>query len=148
MKLADALDAVTLLGLDTAPVIYFIEAHSRHGPLVAEIVRRMQQGQLEAHTSVVTLAETMVQPLIHQNARLQDAYRTFLLRTTGIVTHAMRPATAERAATLRGRYRLPLPDALQVAQALDAGCQAFLTNDLRLKRVTDLRVVVLDELEL
>jgi hypothetical protein len=30
---------------------------------------------------------------------------------------------------------------------LEADCQAFLTNDAALKRVTELRVVVLDEVE-
>ena len=52
------------------------------------------------------------------------------------------------AAGFRARYHLLLPDALQIAVALEAGCEAFLTNDLTLKRVTDLRVLVLDELKL
>lgn len=42
---------------------------------------------------------------------------------------------------------MQLPDALQVAVALERGCEAFLTNDRRLARVTELRVLVLDELE-
>jgi predicted nucleic acid-binding protein len=37
---------------------------------------------------------------------------------------------------------------LQVAAALNVGCQAFLTNDMTLKRVIELRVLILDELEL
>ena len=41
-----------------------------------------------------------------------------------------------------------LPDALQLAVALQEGCEAFLTNDPRLKRVAEPRVLVLDELEL
>jgi predicted nucleic acid-binding protein len=43
---------------------------------------------------------------------------------------------------------LTLTDALQVAAALNAGCGTFLTNDVTLKRVTELRVLLLDELEL
>ncbi|MCC5664290.1 hypothetical protein LC653_10260 [Nostoc sp. CHAB 5784] len=45
------------------------------------------------------------------------------------------------------RYNLQLPDALQVAAAIIAGCEAFLTNDAALKRVTELRVLVVCELE-
>jgi predicted nucleic acid-binding protein len=41
-----------------------------------------------------------------------------------------------------------IDDALQVATALNSSCEAFLTNDSNLKRVTQLRVLVLDELEL
>jgi predicted nucleic acid-binding protein len=55
---------------------------------------------------------------------------------------------AERAADLRARWRIRTPDALQIATALDAGCQAFLTNDHALRRVTDLQILVLDDLEL
>jgi predicted nucleic acid-binding protein len=40
-----------------------------------------------------------------------------------------------------------LPDALQIAVALEEGCGAFLTNDRRLGRVSELRVLVLDDLE-
>jgi predicted nucleic acid-binding protein len=57
-------------------------------------------------------------------------------------------SVAERAAQLRAQYNLRTPDALHVASALEAACDAFLTNDLGLKRVTELRVLVLDELQL
>lgn len=36
---------------------------------------------------------------------------------------------------------------LQIATALTAGCEAFLSNDSSLKRVTELRVLTLDDLE-
>jgi predicted nucleic acid-binding protein len=55
---------------------------------------------------------------------------------------------AERAADLRARYNLRTPDALQLVTALEAGCAAFLTNDLALRRVTDLRVLALSALAL
>jgi predicted nucleic acid-binding protein len=49
---------------------------------------------------------------------------------------------------LRARYNLRTPDALQISAALETSCQAFLTNDTQLKRVTELRMLILDELEL
>jgi predicted nucleic acid-binding protein len=56
-------------------------------------------------------------------------------------------AVAESAAELRARYNLSLTDAFQIAAALSAGCDAFLSNDTALKRVTEFRVLVLDELQ-
>jgi len=53
---------------------------------------------------------------------------------------------AELAADLRARYNLRTPDALQVATALAHRCEAFLTNDARLKRVAEIRVLTLEEL--
>jgi len=54
---------------------------------------------------------------------------------------------AETAASLRSRYNIRTPDALHLATALDAGCAAFLTSDLGLKRVTEITILVLEELD-
>ncbi|MEH1906795.1 MAG: PIN domain-containing protein [Nostoc sp.] len=53
---------------------------------------------------------------------------------------------AREAARIRVRYNLQLPDALQVAAAIIAGCETFLTNDTALKRVMELRILVVGEL--
>jgi predicted nucleic acid-binding protein len=58
------------------------------------------------------------------------------------------PETAKVAADLRARYNLRTPDALQLATAIKAGCDAFLTNDATLKKVTELKILVLSELQL
>lgn len=56
--------------------------------------------------------------------------------------------TASSAASLRARYQLKTPDALDVATAIEMGCDAFLTNDAGIKRVTELHVLILNEIEL
>jgi predicted nucleic acid-binding protein len=67
--------------------------------------------------------------------------------TTGIHTRYVgMDAITEKAAELRAKYNLSLTDALQIAAALAAGCEAFLTNDTAIKRVNELRVLVLSEL--
>ena len=50
------------------------------------------------------------------------------------------------AAQMRARYNLSLTDALQIATAIQSGCDAFLTNDLQLKRVNELSILVVTEL--
>jgi predicted nucleic acid-binding protein len=54
---------------------------------------------------------------------------------------------AIQAAQIRARYNLQLPDAFQVAVAMAAECEALLTNDATFRRVTELRVLVLDDLK-
>jgi predicted nucleic acid-binding protein len=56
-------------------------------------------------------------------------------------------AVAERAAEIRAHYNLKLADSFQVAAAIVAGCDAFLTNDSALKRVSGITILVLGELE-
>lgn len=52
---------------------------------------------------------------------------------------------ALQAAQIRARYNLQLPDAFQIAFALAAGCEAFLTNDVIFKRIKELQVLVLND---
>jgi predicted nucleic acid-binding protein len=112
------------------------------------VARRIAAGQMEGVTTVVTLGEVLVQPFANADVRLQQQYRDYLLDSVGFTMLPVDAVLAERAADLRARYRMRLPDALQIAVAVDQRCEAFLTNDRRLARVTELRVLVLDDLEL
>jgi predicted nucleic acid-binding protein len=148
MKLDEALVGVTRLGCDTAPIIYFVEAHPQYDSLITSVFQHVANGTVTAVTSVIALSEVLIQPLRQANAVLQQEYRDLLLHSANFQTLAISAEIAERGAELRARHNLRTPDALQVATSLVAGCEAFLTNDRGLQRVTELRVLVLDDLEL
>jgi len=149
IKLADALAGIGYLGFDTAPIIYFIEVHPKYDALVTEVFRRIDDAKLLGCTSVITVTETCNKPAQQGNMRLVRAYHNLLVsRFLFWKTVPIRITDAARAADLRAKYNIKTPDALQLAVAIDEGCEAFLTNDVQLKRVTELRVLVLDELEL
>jgi predicted nucleic acid-binding protein len=105
-------------------------------------------GELEGWTSVISLSEVLVQPILSGRNDLQKAYRELLLNSSGFHTLPINATVAENAARMRAAYGLRLPDAIQIALALDVGCQAFVCNDHSLRRVTELSVVILDDLEL
>jgi predicted nucleic acid-binding protein len=148
MKLDDALAGVSRLGLDTAPLIYFIERHPKHVDVMREIIRRIDSGAIASYGSAITLTEVLTQPKRTGNTKLEHEYRDLLLHSTGLTLVPIGIIIAEGAADLRARYSLKTPDAVQVSAALSSGCEAFLTNDAGLRRVTDLRVLILDEIEL
>ncbi|HET7087988.1 MAG TPA: PIN domain-containing protein [Anaerolineae bacterium] len=147
-QLEDALTGVVRLGLDTAPIIYFVEAHPRYDALVTEVFQRIADGGLVGVTSVISVTEVLAQPIRRGDLNLQRQYLDLLRHSDNIEIAEIDLAVAERAAELRARHNLRTPDALQMAVALLTGCQAFLTNDMTLQRVTDLSVLVLDELSL
>ena len=70
-----------------------------------------------------------------------------MLLSNEVVFVDINAAIAQDAARIRLLYNLQLPDALQIAIALTSNCDAFLTNDQALKRVTELRILVVSELE-
>lgn len=149
IKLADALDGVDRLGFDTPPLIYFVEQNPTYIALVREVFRQVDQGIVIGYTGMISLAEVLVKPKRNADTVLEQAYRSILTGSRNFVTLPITAEIAERAADLRSRYKIKLPDALQVAAALEAGCDAILTNDgTDLRPVTEIRVLVLDDLEL
>ena len=143
-----ALANITNLGLDTSPFIYFIERNQTYVAIMREIFRRIDSGVFEGCSSAITMTEVLVQPKKNQNLVLERQYSDLLMHGRNFTLISIDPQIAGSAADLRARYNLRTPDALQVAAALQAGCEAFLTNDKGLQRVTELRVLVLDELKL
>ncbi len=147
MKLAHAMAGVARLFLDTAPVIYYLEGNTAFQDVADAALDLVAEGAVVAVTSPVTLAECCVLPMGRGDLALVRQYRDLLVagRHTEFATIDERCAVL--AADLRGRYRLRLPDALQFAVAIRSGCDAFLTNDEDLKRVQEITVLVLSELE-
>lgn len=79
MKINDALQNVSFLGLDTSPFIYFVEQNSLYVDLMREVFKRITDNDFQACSSVITLTEVLVQPLRQNNQTLADDYRTCFL---------------------------------------------------------------------
>jgi len=148
MKLDDAFQNMNFIGLDTSPFIYFVERNPLYVDVMREVFKRLTDGDFQAHSSVITLTEVLVQPLRQNNQNLADKYRDLLYNGTGFKLFPLNSSIAETAARLRAQYNLRIPDALQIATALENGCDAFLCNDNGLKRISELKILILDELEL
>lgn len=146
MRVEEALVGVTKLGVDTAPLIYLVERNPAFVDAAREVLRRINDGAPRGVSSVVTLTEVLIVPKRAGRADLETACRDLLLNNDNFTLLPLDVAVAERAADLRARYNLKTPDALQVATALENGCQAFLTNDAGLRRVAEIRTLVLGEL--
>jgi predicted nucleic acid-binding protein len=145
VRLDDALRGVARIGLDTSPLIYFIEFHPVFGLVSREIFQHVSSGAITGYCSVITRTEALTHPLRLGDQVQAEAYRDLFLNLRVIDVDEL---IAERAADLRARYNPRTPDALHMATAILAGCDAFLTNDLALRRVADLRVLALSTLAL
>jgi len=148
VKISVALAGIQRLYIDTAPFIYYIEKHPDYGPVVRRIFEVINTSQIEVLTSVITLAETLTKPLKSGDKTVEQAYRALLQHTQHVTLLPVTVAVADETANLRARYNLRTPDALQLAAALDERCDTFLTNDLTLRRITEVKILILDDLAL
>ena len=67
-------------------------------------------------------------------------FTDLLVNSQSVLFYPIGATIADKAADLRARYNLTLTDAFQLAVAIQSECDAFLTNDLELKRVTEIAV--------
>jgi predicted nucleic acid-binding protein len=147
VKLDQAVVDISRLGIDTAPLIYFVERHVGYVDIMRKILSLVDSGQFTGYSSVITLTEVLVLPKRAKNIDLENKYRDLLLHSRNYQITPIDSTVAELAASLRAEHNLRTPDALQVASAIQSGCQAFLTNDKSIKRLQDIRILILEELE-
>lgn len=143
--LTDALAEHTIIGLDTSPFIYLFERNHKYLPLVQTLFTHLKAPEAQGITSVVSLIETCVQPQRQGELELVRIYERALLNSQQVHTVPITTAIAKRAIPLRIQYGLRVPDALQVAAALDSNATLFVTNDQQIRRVTELSVLLLDD---
>lgn len=144
MTLSDEIARINTIFIDTAPVIYFIEAHPQFGPLTKEVVAYFQSGNLRAFSSVMTLTEVLSKPIENRDEKLARKFAEFLKHGKNLTMIEISENIAESAGKLRGRYPfLRTVDAIQISAAIDVGADAFFTNDKRLKQIKEIKVLVL-----
>ena len=148
MKITAALRGITRIHVDSAPLIYFVERNPVYIERMKSIMQRVRPTGLHLSFSVITVPEVLNKPIAQGDEKLQSLYRALLTQTRNVELHPLTLAIAEKAASLRAAHNLRTPDAIQIATAVETGCDAFLTNDKDFKRVAALRVLVLDELEI
>ena len=142
--LADMEGAV--VGLDTAPLIYFIEKHTTYHPLLRSFFAGLADERYTAATSTITLVETLVHPIRNNRPELARRYREILVNAPHIMTYDLSPDIAQIAAEIRANYGIHTPDAIQLATAVYANATFFLTNDRALLKYPRLKVLVVDDL--
>ncbi len=138
MEVAALPNGATVL-VDTNPIIYVMEDGpfaERFAPLFADI----DAGRIHALITPITLAEVVTGPLKAKQEVLAERYRQALTRGGAWTLRDIDADIAVLAARLRLRYRLKLPDAMQLAVAVHEGCQALVTHDRDFDDVTEVPI--------
>jgi predicted nucleic acid-binding protein len=146
MKIEDALRGVERLFLDTAPVVYFIEQNPEFIGRVEPIFTRLDL-DIVGVVSAITLAECLVFPIKRGFTDLERAFEE-IVNSSRVEFVATDREIARRTAIIRAKYNFQLPDSIQIATAIDSNCDAFLTNDVALGKVTEIRAIVVSKLEI
>jgi predicted nucleic acid-binding protein len=124
--------------VDTAPWIYVLESHPQFADRFVGLFEAAAKGHVLIALSTITLAEVLIGPCKAGQTALAKRYEKALLQYRVVDVSA---PIAALAAQLRAQYRLKLPDALQLATALDMGATALVTHDRDFSQVSGLDIV-------
>jgi|GEM_PF-63739 predicted nucleic acid-binding protein len=131
----------SLIAIDTAPLIFWLEGHPRWAAAYAALFDGLDAGRWQGLLSTITLAELLTGPLQQGRDELAERYAAALCDPGSFQLASLTPAIATSAARLRARYKLRLPDALQLATALQGGAQALVTHDRDFAGCNDLPIL-------
>ncbi len=131
--------------LDTNIVIHIVEGMEPSAPVLRALLEAVDSGTLTVVLSELTLAECLIKPLADERADLAAIYEAFVSPGAGREVIPVTRAVLREAARVRATAGIKLPDAIQVAAAAIAACDAFLTRDAGI-RGSSVPIVLLNSL--
>ncbi len=81
-----------------------------------------------------------------KDKKLVCKYEDLLTNSKGLILTDMDKNIAVESAKLRVKYRIKIPDAIQITSGLVNGAKAFITNDSNLKKIKEIKVIVLEDI--
>ncbi len=128
-----------LLLVDTAPFIHHFQNDARYGRRFAGLFEQAAAGRLRIALTTVTLVEVLTGPYGHGRDALGKQLESALCEFD---VHPLSVSIGVEAARLQARYRLRLPDAIQLATALEIGAWGLVTHDRDFSAVQDVRILM------
>ncbi len=127
-----------LLLVDSAPLIYHLENNALFASRFEGLFLAAEVGDVRIALSTISLAEVLTGPFKSGREALATKIQRALYEFQVV---PLSEAIAVQAARLRARYKLRLPDAVQLATALEINAHALVTHDRDFSAVQDILVL-------
>ena len=132
------------IALDSAILIYYFEDIQPFSDKIESIFNDIELGNKKGLISTIAIHEILIKPKQKNDIQLVARYKDELSSFPNLYIFPVIVEVAERAAGLRAKYSsLRAPDALQIATAIEAEADIFLTADKKLRQIQEIDVFVL-----
>ena len=128
------------VGIDSNLFIYNLEQSPQFVKYTDIIFNKLSLNKLKAVTSIISLTEILSYP---ETAKVEVQIITDFFNTPATNIVDVDRVIAVEAARIRRKYGFRLPDSIQLATALHVKAKAFITNDDRLKKFKELKILLL-----
>ncbi len=128
---------------DTAPLIYLVEKHDFFYEKCKKLLASFIRNKTDIYTSTITITEFGTVPYREKRENVISDFEK-LLKFAKFNIENVTYSIAEIGYKLRAKYQfLRTPDALQLATAIYNNCNKFITNDKKLKQITEIEIVLI-----
>lgn len=134
-----------IIGLDSMLFIYHFEKYEHFWQKTKIIFESIEKGKFHAVTSVIALIEILTKPKKEKNYFLVKEYKELLTTFPHLDIADINLEIVDLVSSLRAKYDLATPDAIMIASSLNAQASGFITSDVRLKKVKEIDVLVLNQ---
>jgi predicted nucleic acid-binding protein len=133
-----------LVYVDTAILIYSVEANPNYRELLRPLWLKLKASELEVISSELSLMEVLIVPLRNNDTALVNDYEQLMLEGDMQLIPISQTILLQ-AARLRATTNLRTPDAIHAATAMNTGCTLFLSNDRGFRSIPNLSAVILQD---
>ncbi|KKU90510.1 MAG: Q3M7V5 PilT like protein [Microgenomates group bacterium GW2011_GWA1_48_10] len=131
---------------DTNVIAYYIEKNKVFGSAAKRLFKTLKARKQTGFVTFLSISELLVKPISDNNQPLVDYYNSIEINLP-VKTLFVDQSSIELIARLKNKYSLKTPDAINLAIAISNNCDTFFTNDEALKKVSEIKILLLSELK-
>ena len=131
-----------LIAIDTNIFIYFLEKNPQFGPQTKLLFDQLSANKMHAITSIISLIELLSVEISEDRVSM---LKNRFLQLSNLQIFDVNQTVALDAARIRRKYHFRMSDSIQLATAEYAKVDMFITNDQRLKRFKEVKLMFLDK---
>ncbi|MBI5754084.1 PIN domain-containing protein [Candidatus Peregrinibacteria bacterium] len=129
------------VSLDTSILIYLLQDDEKYSDIVDRIFQFFESKKINLSFSSILLAELLVYPFRNGQTDIAKDWLSYFKIEKNLEIVDLNPVIAVDAAYLRAKYNIKTPDSIHLATAMQKENAIFLTNDLDLKKIQEVKVI-------
>ena len=142
-----ALEKSRVLFLDTGAIVRLLQMHPDYYPVVSSVLDFAYENNVTLLVSNVTLFEISKKAFALGEGLLSRQYREFFEHSRNVKPCEVTGEFAVKAAEYAGTQKLSNEESLRLATAYVCGADCILTDTAAFRDLTDVPVVLLDDVE-
>lgn len=145
-RIRETLQRRRAYGIDTMAFIYHFEENPTFTPFTKPLFELIEVGEARGVTSTLSLMEILVKPKLVGDLAAVEDYKYALTNFPNLKLRSLDLEVAEKAAELRAKHHIRPPDAIQIGTSLVEEAEAFITNDSKLKGISEIEIIIMKEI--